>query len=675
MGLSSKDTRMVIILLAGAVLVVLNQTLLSPALPTIMADMNISQTTVQWLSSGYSLTEAVVIPLSAFFIGKFSTRKIFMGGMALFLVGSAVAAAAPMFPVLLLGRVLQACSTGIVMPSVISVVLLIFPRERRGTAMGIVSLVISFAPAIGPSLSGILIDSVGWRALFVIVAVLTAIVVVLANFMMYNKEGFEPTTFDKPSVCMSCVGLVCLLYGFSSFSSSENILIPVALMVVGVILIALFAKRQLDLESPLLRVDILTARRYRTAALIVMILQMAMAASAVLIPLYIQNTLGLSATASGLSMLPGAVIGAVCGLVSGRLFDQFGVRGVAIGGSATLAAAGFGLAFLGADTSILLVALAYTILIIGIQFLMTPLNTWGLNTLDNSVIQHANALMNTLNQIGAAIGTAIIISLSAMAPVFYPNSAATDQLFLGQHIAFIALCALMCLVFLCVLVFVRARKTDRDKAQAALIAAQWNARHKPRAIAMAHEGAEVDLSDSGWDVGDVMNSHSEYLYHTSTVRDAISLLSKSDTSGVPILDENMAVTGFISDGDIMKYLAVDNSKASDGFLLYQVFDNSNLQSRLDELLQYKALDIATRKVVTVEKSMRLEDACRMLADKRIKKMPVVDEGKYAGCISRKNIIAAMSYYLSGSSPVMSKEALYHWREQGFSEKPSEIAVQ
>ena len=672
MGLSKKDFQMVAVLLCGAVLVVLNQTLLSPALPTIMTALNVDATTVQWLSSGYSLTEAVVIPLSAYFMGKLSTRKIFMGGMGLFCIGSIVAAIAPVFPVLLLGRVLQAMSTGIVMPSVISVVLLIFPRERRGTAMGIVSLVISFAPAIGPSLSGILIDSVGWRFLFVIVAVLTAAIIAGAFLRMSNKEGFESIEFDKLSVVLSCIGLVSLLYGFSSFSSSSNIALPIGLMLIGVIFIGLFAYRQMKLESPLLKVDILTARRYRTAALIVFVLQMAMASAAVIIPLYIQNTLGHSATVSGLTMLPGAIIGAACGLVSGRLYDQFGVRGVAIGGSATLAAAGFGLVFLGADTSVLLVALAYTVLIVGIQFLMTPLNTWGLNSLDNSVIQHANALMNTLNQIGASVGTALIVSLTAMPATFYPNASADEYLYLGQHIAFIALCALMCLTFVCVLVFVRARKTDHSKAEAARIAAAHG--YKPRAIAMAHEGTKVDLSESDWNVGDVMNKHSLYLYHTSTVRDAVSLLAKSDTSGFPILGEEMQVIGFISDGDIMKYLAVDDSRASDGFMLYQVFDSTTLQSRLDELLKYSVMDIATTDVICVEADMKLEDACKMLSGKRIKKMPVVHEGKYAGCISRRNVIAAMSYYLTGTTPVMTDEGMHHWKDMGLDEKPETAEI-
>lgn len=167
MGLTKKQYTMICVFLAGALLAVLNQTLLSPALPVIMTDMQIDATTVQWLTSGYSLVEAIIIPLSAYLLGRFSTRKLFIIGISLFAIGSFLAAIAPVFGVILLGRMFQAAATGIVMPMTFTVILLIFPREKRGQAMGIVGLVIGFAPAIGPSLSGVLVDSVGWRALFI----------------------------------------------------------------------------------------------------------------------------------------------------------------------------------------------------------------------------------------------------------------------------------------------------------------------------------------------------------------------------------------------------------------------------------------------------------------------------------------------------------------------------
>ena len=194
MGLTREQITQVAVLLVGCLLVVLNYTLLAPALPVIMRDMGVDETTVQWLTSLYALVEAFVIPMNAFLLGRFSTRKLFVGAFALFALGSGVVAAGPTFAWLLVGRVLQACAGGVVMPMVFTMVLLTAPRESRGAMMGITGVVISFAPAIGPPASGALIDIVGWRALFVGVAVLSLLIlcffspmVSVRNFLILKK--------------------------------------------------------------------------------------------------------------------------------------------------------------------------------------------------------------------------------------------------------------------------------------------------------------------------------------------------------------------------------------------------------------------------------------------------------------------------------------------------------
>ena len=192
LGLSNEQRNMVVVLLCGAVLVVLNQTLLSPALPSIMQHLQVDATTVQWLTSAYALVEAVVIPLAAWFMGRFSTRVLFMGGMALFGAGSLVAALAPVFAILLIGRIMQAMATGVMMVMV-----------SRGKAMGLVSLVIGFAPAIGPTLGGLLVDVVGWRALFCIVVAFSVLIILFAARALKNREGFPRTSADAPSIIFS----------------------------------------------------------------------------------------------------------------------------------------------------------------------------------------------------------------------------------------------------------------------------------------------------------------------------------------------------------------------------------------------------------------------------------------------------------------------------------------
>ena len=262
----------VVVLLCGALLSVLNTTLLSPALPTIMGDFGVDATTVQWLTSIYTLTESVVIPLSAYLLGRFKTRSLYFAGIGLFTLFSFVASIAPSFPMLLFARAMQAVGSGIIMPMTVTLVMLSFPREQRGTAMGLVTLVIGFAPAIGPTLGGVLIDTIGWRALFGLVTILGMFVLLVAFKFITNREGFESYALDIPSVVLMMCGMICLLYGISSSTSAENIAVPIVLIVIGIVVLAFFVRRQLQLEKPMLRVSVLASSRFRIDVIAVMIM-------------------------------------------------------------------------------------------------------------------------------------------------------------------------------------------------------------------------------------------------------------------------------------------------------------------------------------------------------------------------------------------------------------------
>ena len=613
---------MVAVLLSGTLLAVLNQTLLSPALPSIMADYAIDAPTAQWLMSGYSLIEAMIIPLSAYLIGRFSTRKLFIFGFAVFTVGSLAAAWAPSFPVLMVGRVLQAICTAVVMPMVITVIMLVFPREKRGAAMGLIGLLIGFAPAVGPAVSGVLLDSVGWHALFMIVSVLSLIVLVLGIFCLENYGKFEPATLDVASVVLSSVGLVCLLYGLSSFSSSSNLALPLVLIVAGAVLLALFVRRQLRLEHPMLQVGVLKTARYRTAVVAVLIIQASLIGLAAVLPLFIQNVCGYSATVSGFVVLPGALLGAVMSLFSGRAYDRYGVRGIVILGCAVTLSGSICLFLLPAVASAILIAVAYAVLVLGLQTAMTPLNTWGINSLDNRVIQHANALSNTLNQVAASFGTALFISIAALGAALVPQAAPVEQLYQGYHLAFGAIVVLLVCLLAVALLFVRDKGAKRPAA----------AGETPE-VASSLAGEGVMLVDSA------MNRNPGSVLKSATIREALLEIAKTDTSGIPVVDAENNVVGFISDGDIMGYLGKDDKTVMDPALfMYRFVDDENLQSRLGTLLKKNVMELAAKRVISVESTMELEEACHVLAERRIKKVPVVDDGKLVGALSRRNVI-------------------------------------
>ena len=650
LGLAKNQLQMIVVLLAGAFVAVLNATLLTPALPTIMADMGIASTTVQWLTSGYALTEAVIIPLAAYLMGRFSTRRLFIGGMTLFAAGSLVSAVAPVFPLLRLGRVMQACATGFVMPMVFSVILLVIPRERRGSAMGIIGLVIGFAPTIGPSLSGVLVDTVGWRAIFVIVAAVAAIIVACAAKMLKPYGEFRRSRFDLLSVVLSTCGLICLLYGLSSVSSSTNLGFTVGLIVAGIALVGLYAYRQLNLAEPMLRVDILKTVNYRTVVIVIALFQAALIGMETVMPLYIQGVLGQSATVSGLTLLPGALIGAFTGMLAGRLFDKFGVRVPVLIGAAVVLCGVLGFTQFRADSPVLLVSVMYAVLAIGIQFTMTPVNTWGVNSLPNEAIQHAQSTSNTINQVAASFGTALLVSVAATVSGAASDLAGVERTFAGYHASFCTTALLATCAIVLILVFVRdKKKVDVPSEAAAASDAQADVRASdgaPFADVPAPSDAFARAADkalSGFTLAQVMNPNAATVSNSACMREVIAILAATNTSGVSVVDPAGKLVGYVTDGDIMRYLARNDfnmSSPSAGVSL-SLQDDEDMEGRLAALASLNVMELATKRVVSVDIDTPLDVACAILAKRRIKKMPVTSNGVLVGALSRRNVLHAM----------------------------------
>lgn len=616
-GLTKELKMRVVALLSGAILVVLNATLLSPGLPAIMADLQVDATTVQWLISAYTLTEAVVIPLAAWFLGRLSTRALFLGGMALFGAGSLVAALAPIFLVLLLGRIMQAMAAGVLMTAVMSLILLTFPREMRGGAMGIVGLVIGFAPAIGPTLGGILVDAIGWRALFALIVGLVIIVLIFASRVLTNYEGFHRTHFDVITVVFSTIGLASLLYGLSSFASSNHIEVCIALMIVGVIFIGLFARRQFKLDEPVLRLEVLKSRRYRTAVITSICLQAALIGLGVLMPLYIQNVLGYSATVSGLVTLPGAVLGAFAGLFAGKVFDRYGVRIIALVGAFFLLVSGVGMFMYNAYSPLIFVVIVNIVNGISIQLLMTPTNTWGVNSLDNELVQHATSVTNTANMVGGSFGTALIMSISALGTSISTSTIDIERVFDGYHLSFTVTLAFLTVLFLVAVFCIRNRKTDR-----------------------VPNSAPVSVKKEGqYRVSEVMNTEALTIPVTATMSDATRALAKTGDSGAVIVDEDNMAKGFISNSDIIRYFSDETDVVSGlGFTAIRALDNEDVRDRIARMSNINVMEVATKGVIHIEPNALFEEACTMLAEKRLKELPVVHEGKLLGVVHRQDLM-------------------------------------
>lgn len=413
--ITKKQLVMLAVFLLAAFVGILNQTLLSPALPSIMIYMNVDASTAQWLTTAFTLVNAIMVPITAFLIDRFSTKGLFEFSTLIFFAGTVIAAISQSFIVLLAGRILQAVGAGILMPMVQVVMLTTISRQHRGMVMGIFGLIIGFAPIIGPTAAGIIVDKLNWHALFFIVAPLMLICSVIGYFTLENVNERKDISLDKLSVVLSTLGFGGLLYGFSDIGSAGLNAVAFIVIAVGFISLFFFFTRQLKLEQPMLKVDILKNKTFLMGTIITMIVQAALMVGTVITPIYVQTIRGYSATISGMLLLPGALVTAVFSIIAGKIFDQRGPRGLAICGYALLVIGNAGFTVLNDQTSLAYLCSMFAIRSLGIALVNMPLNTWSLNALDNSIIAHGTALNNTFRQVAGSLGTAILVTVMSIA--------------------------------------------------------------------------------------------------------------------------------------------------------------------------------------------------------------------------------------------------------------------
>lgn len=403
---------MIAILFVGAFIAFLNNTLLNVALPTIMVEFDVKPSMVQWLTTGYMLVNGILIPASAFFVQRFTNRKLFITAMVLFTLGTLLAVIAPEFWVLILARMIQAAGSAMLMPLLMNVMLTAFPIERRGAAMGMFGLVMISAPAIGPTLSGFIIEHYDWRALFEFVLPLAIIVLLLAIFKFRNITSNSKVKLDVFSLVLSSIGFGALLYGFSSASDKGwDAPIVYGTIIIGVLSLIWFVLRQLKLEEPMLDVRIYKYPMFALSSVISIFVSAAMFSGMILTPLYVQTIRGISPLHSGLLMLPGALAMALMSPITGKLFDKFGARTLAVVGLIITSIGTYLMSNLGMDSDYYYIMAVYTIRMFGMSMVMMPIMTNGLNQLPMNLNPHGTATNSTLQQVSGAIGSAIFITI------------------------------------------------------------------------------------------------------------------------------------------------------------------------------------------------------------------------------------------------------------------------
>ena len=403
------DVKIILIVLVGAALVMfLNETILSVALPSIMADFSIPATTAQWLTTGYMLTMAVVIPTTGWILQRFTTKQVFLAAVTSFLVGTVVAAWAPTFTALLVGRIVQATGTALIMPLLMTVAMTVVPANRRGSIMGVISVVMSVAPALGPTVSGFVLNRFTWHWLFWLVLPLIAVALVVGVIFIRNIGETARSPLDPLSVVLAGLGFGGLVYALSTLGTEPTVAIGVA--VVGVASLALFVWRQIRLETPLLDLRLFTMRNYTISVVVALLLMGTLLGVVMVLPIYLQTALGVTALVTGLLVMPGGLASGILAPFIGRLYDRVGPRPLVIPGALLLFGAVWAMTRLDINSTTTEVIIMHMVFSLGLALMMTPLMTTALGSLPKHLYGHGSAILNTLQQLAGAAGTAILIA-------------------------------------------------------------------------------------------------------------------------------------------------------------------------------------------------------------------------------------------------------------------------
>ncbi len=402
----------VAVLILGMFVSILNQTIINVALPPLMNEFNVSTSTAQWLITGFMLVNGILVPISAFLVSRFTYRKLFVAAMLFFTVGSIICAISGNFTMMMTGRVIQAVGAGILMPVGMNIFMTLFPPHKRGAAMGLLGVAMILAPAIGPTVTGWVIENYSWNLMFYAMFIIGLIITFLSLKFFTLAQPVSRTKLDVFGVVSSSIGLGSLLYGFSeagnnSWTSAEVVIS----LIIGVVGIAVFIWRELTTDNKMLDLQVFKYPVFTFTLVINAIVTMALFGGMLLLPVYLQNIRGFTPIESGLLLLPGSLIMGIMGPIAGKLFDKYGIRPLAIVGLAITTFATYEFTTLSMDTPYSVIMTDYIIRSIGMSFIMMPIMTAGMNALPMKLISHGTATQNTSRQVAGSIGTAILITL------------------------------------------------------------------------------------------------------------------------------------------------------------------------------------------------------------------------------------------------------------------------
>lgn len=412
-------------------------TAMTTALPGVVEYFGISTSVGQWITSGYSLAMGMIMPLTAFLITRFPTKRLYLTGIGAFIAGLLVSIFAGDFALMMVGRVLQACGNGVLMTAAQVVIMTIYPIKKRGTMMGTYGLATTAAPVVAPTIAGLMIDAFGWKSIFYVSLVIMILSFIISCIVFDDVLELQDKKFDVVSFVESIVafGGVTLAIGNLSTFGILSIEAGVPLLL-GAVVCVFFVTRQCRLEKPFLDVKILVNRNYAVSVISSMVLYLVMMGSSVMMPLYVQSVMGYSAVVSGLVTLPGSLATALVSPFAGKLYDEIGIKKIFVAGAAALVISNIGMFFLSMETPLWTAAALNVIRNISIGSLMMPLLTWGTSNVHPTKMADASSLLTSLRTIAGSIGSAVFVGIMTMVAASSAETYGDNAMMHGMNMSF-----------------------------------------------------------------------------------------------------------------------------------------------------------------------------------------------------------------------------------------------
>ena len=633
----------------AAFLATFNETFLNVGFAPIMKSLSVDVSTVQWLATAYMLGAAVMVPVSAFAYRSFPTRNLFCATTALLVLGSIIGALAQTFTVLLIGRIIQALGTGMLIPIGMNITLEIAPREKLGTYMGIMGAMTTLGPSSSVILAGLILAYCPWQALLWTFAGLSLLCLLSGALILGDVAHLTHPRLDATSVALIGIALIGVLYGVST-AFSGSVLIAFGSAALGVAALVLFIHRQKTLKEPLINLEPLHVKPFALGVVINMLSLISIFAMNIIVPTFMQSVLDTPPLIASLTLFPAILCSCVISPLAGRIYDKQGPRILLPVGFACIALFATATGLLIATASPLVIALVYIPVIGGSALIIGPVQSFALSRLTYGQNPHGVTIMSTGFQIAGCVGSSVFtgiyaaVTTSSTSSGLYAAAASTGMVVVGLLVGVVGIIGFACSLAIRSM----ATKSTLTASATQQLSSQIDVKHKSWEQTTTNEAARISGAPlfTQPTLANLMQTDVFTLPTTATAADAMALFATKGISGAPLINEEGDLAGFVSDGDIMRNLAdqIPSFKSAWSFIVER--ENADFKQTLSEVMEMPVTQMASKHVITVTVDDEMGEVARVLADNHLKKAPVMADTRMVGIINRSSITTyAVSTFL------------------------------